>query len=35
MVVESRWGRIVGIPALFGFIVLGFVWLAGEAASSD
>ena len=35
IVLESRWGRIVGIPALFGFIVLGFVWLAGEAASSD
>jgi cytochrome d ubiquinol oxidase subunit II len=35
MVVESRWGRIVGIPALFGYIVLGIVWLAGEAASSD
>ena len=33
--VESRWGRILGVPALFGFIVLGFVWLAGEAASSD
>ncbi len=35
IVLESRWGRILGIPALFGFIVLGFVWLAGEAASSD
>jgi cytochrome d ubiquinol oxidase subunit II len=35
IVVESRWGRILGVPALFGFIALGFVWLAGEAASSD
>jgi cytochrome d ubiquinol oxidase subunit II len=35
IVVESRWGRILGVPALFGFIVLGSVWLAGEAASSD
>ena len=34
-IVESRWGRILGVPALFGFIVLGFVWLAGEAVSSD
>ena len=28
-----RWGRIVGIPALFGFIVLGFVWLATAMAA--
>ena len=29
---DSPWGRILGVPLLFGFIVLGFLWLAGEAA---
>ena len=29
---DSPWGRILGVPLLFGFLVLGFLWLAGEAA---
>ena len=29
---ESPWGRIVGVPLLFGFLIFGFLWLAGEAA---
>jgi hypothetical protein len=29
---DSPWGRILGVPLLFGFLILGFLWLAGEAA---
>jgi cytochrome bd ubiquinol oxidase subunit II len=29
---DSPWGRIVGVPLLFVALVLGFLWLAGEAA---
>jgi cytochrome bd ubiquinol oxidase subunit II len=29
---DSPWGRIVGIPLLFVFLIFGFLWLAGEAA---
>ena len=29
---DSPWGRILGVPLLFGFVILGFLWLAGEAA---
>jgi cytochrome d ubiquinol oxidase subunit II len=29
---ESPWGRILGVPLLFGFVVLGFLWLGGGAA---
>jgi cytochrome d ubiquinol oxidase subunit II len=32
---DSAWGRILGIPLLFGFLVAGFLWLAGEAVSAD
>jgi cytochrome bd ubiquinol oxidase subunit II len=30
---ESPWGRILGVPLLFGFVVLGSLWLARSAAS--
>jgi cytochrome bd ubiquinol oxidase subunit II len=37
---DSRWGRILGIPLLFAFVVLGSLWLArstvsGVASSGD
>src|SRR5262249_52415961 len=31
--IESPWGRILGIPLLFAFVVLGFLWLAEQAAA--
>ncbi len=30
---HSSWGRIVGVPALFAFLVLGFLWLASVAVA--
>jgi cytochrome d ubiquinol oxidase subunit II len=33
--VESPWGRILGVPLLFGFIVLGFVALATSMAAAQ
>ena len=30
---HSSWGRIVGVPALFAFFGLGFLWLASVAVA--
>lgn len=32
--VSASWGRIVGVPALFAFVVLGFLWLASSAVAA-
>jgi cytochrome d ubiquinol oxidase subunit II len=32
--VPASWGRIVGVPALFAFVVLGFLWLASSAVAA-
>jgi cytochrome d ubiquinol oxidase subunit II len=31
---ESPWGRILGVPLLFAFVVLGFLWLGAGAATA-
>jgi cytochrome bd ubiquinol oxidase subunit II len=35
--IHASWGRIVGVPVLFAFLVLGFLWLASAtvAGTSD
>ena len=33
--VHASWGRIVGVPALLAFLVLGFLWLASSAVAGN